>query len=148
MDNSFDEKEYDVRPADEVKIERLVEDNRSEFQKEMDEALYLSMEEFRKEQEYFEKIEEEIKNEYLNECKKRKDIFGSFLFDLNRLLKYDEQIKEIYNIVEPIIDSYCAQYIEICQLDDATHDKIFSILSKSKVNKQAIEILKTIIIKE
>lgn len=146
MANPFNEIEDNIRPPDEVRSERLIEDNRSEFEKQIDEALYSSIEEFNKQKEFNDKYEEELKNDYLNKCKKRKETFEGFLFSLKKLIKYDKEIKEIYNIIEPIIDSYCSQYIEVCQLDPITFDKIFSVLSKTRTNKETIEILKTIIL--
>ena len=48
MDNSFDEMEDNIRPPDEVIREQLIEDTRSDFQKEMDQAFLASIEEFKK----------------------------------------------------------------------------------------------------
>jgi hypothetical protein len=148
MDNSFDDFDDNIRAPDEVKYERLVEDNRTDFEKQMDEALYTSMEDFKKQQEIYDNYEEELKKEYLNEVIKRREKFKLFILDLNKLIKFDKEIKEIYNIIEPIIDNYCTQYIEICKIDIITYDKIFETLNKTRANKQGLEFLKTIIIKE
>jgi hypothetical protein len=56
-------------------------------------------------------------------------------------------MKEIYEIIEPIIDSYCAQYITQCEIDSVTHDRIFKVIGNVRTNKNAIELLKKIIIK-
>ena len=45
MDFSFNDVENAIRPPDKVFKEQLVEDNRSEFEKEIDEAMRLSLEE-------------------------------------------------------------------------------------------------------
>ena len=61
--NDFDEEFTDeIRPPDEVKREQLVEDNRNDFDREMEEALYLSMQEVRDEEIKNHKFEEEIIN--------------------------------------------------------------------------------------
>lgn len=148
MDDSFNDFEDNIRPPDEVRKERLMEDTRSDFQKEIDEAMYLSMQEMKQVQDINEQYEEEIMKQYNEETIRRKEIFTKFLLDLNRLNKIDKEVREIYEIVEPIIDSYCLQYIQICELDSETYEKIFKLLGKIRTDKNAIEILKTIILKD
>lgn len=147
MDTSFNEIEDNIRPPDEVRSERLLEDTRSDFEKEIDEAIYLSYQETKNQDEINRKYEEQILQEYNNEVNRRKEIFTKFIFDLNRLIKIDKDVKEIYDIIEPIIDSYCLQYFQECELDEITYEKIFKLLSKIRTDKSAVEILKTIIIK-
>lgn len=147
MDTSFNEIEDNIRPPDEVRSERLLEDTRSDFEKEIDEAIYLSYQDTKNQDEIYRKYEEQILQEYNNEVNRRKEIFTKFIFDLNRLIKIDKDVKEIYDIIEPIIDSYCLQYFQECELDEITYEKIFKLLSKIRTDKSAVEILKTIIIK-
>lgn len=144
----MDETEDNIRPPDKVVREQLMQDNRTDFEKEIDEALYLSMEEYKEQQEHYNKYEEQIIKEHLNITVKRKEIFEVLLLDINRLTKYDKEIKEIFNIIEPIIELYCNSYIENISLDKVTYDKIFNVLSKTRVNKQGLEHLKTIIFSE
>lgn len=143
-----DEIDDNIRPPDKVIRERLIdiEDTRNNFEKEMDKALYMSIEEYKKQEELYDKYEEYLKNEYFNEVKKRRENFEGFLFDLNKLMKYDKEIKEIFDIIEPIIESYCFQYSENFHLDKLTYDKIFTTLNKTRTNKKSLELLKTIII--
>jgi hypothetical protein len=148
MDNSFDDTEDNIRHPDEVKREQLLQDTRSVFQKEMDEAIYLSFQEVKNQQEISRKYEEQLIQEYNSEVNRRKEIFTKFIFDLNRLIKIDKDVKEIYYIIEPIIDSYCLQYLQVCELDEITYEKIFNLLSKIRTDKSAVEILKIIIIKD
>jgi hypothetical protein len=151
MDPSFNEfiqYDEDIRPPDEVKREQLIEDTRSEFQKQMDEALSLSLQEAKQQQEISLQYEEEIIKNYHFELNKRKEAFKQLLFDLNKLIKFDKDIKEIYEIIEPIIESYCSQYIEYTALDSITYDKIFKVIGAIRTNKNNIELLKTILIKQ
>jgi hypothetical protein len=60
-DNNFDE----IRPPDEVIREQLVQDTRCEFQKQMDEAMYLSMQEAIRQEKAVQEYEEQIINDYL-----------------------------------------------------------------------------------
>ena len=136
-----------TRAPDKVIKERLLDDDRSEFEKQTDEALYLSLQELKEQEEINSIYEDEIINTYTNETRKRKELFRELLFDLNKLTKFDKDIKEIYEIIEPIIDTYCGQFINFCELDEETYDNIFKIVGTVRTNKKNIEALKTILIK-
>jgi hypothetical protein len=148
MEDSFDDMEDNIRPPDETKRERLIEDTRSDFEKEMDNAINESMKEIEEQQKIQDNYEKELLDEFLNETIKRREKFEKLLFDLNKLIKYDKEIKEIYEIVEPIIELYCNQYIEVINLDQTTYEKIFNILNKIRIYKSALDILKNIILIE
>lgn len=147
MDN-YSEYNDEIRQPDSVISEQLLNDNRTDFQKQMDEAMYISLQEIKKYEESNQKYENELIQQYVEETTRRKELFTSFLFDLNRLMKFDNEVREIYQIIEPIIDSYCSQIIQICELDEETYKKIFNLLGKIRVNKVGLEILKNIIIIE
>ena len=152
MDASFNEYDnYDntddeqIRPPDEVISERLVEDTRCDFQKQMDEALRLSMQEVINQEKMNQAYEDEIVNNYLKETTERREKFGKLLMDISKLIKFDTKIKEVFEIIDPIIFTYCEQHIEIWETDEETYEKIFKNLSTIRTDKTAIEILKTII---
>ncbi len=147
MDNEYIDNNDNVRTPDKTKKEQLLQDNRSEYDKQMDEAMYLSIQEFKKQEEINQKYEEEVINEHIKIINERKDLFRGFLFDLNKLIRFDKDMKEIYEIIEPIIDSYCAQYINQCEIDNITYDRIFKVIGNVRTNKNAIELLKKILIK-
>ena len=158
MDPSFNEyneyNEYNddnddnnIRAPDIVKVDRLMEDTRSEYEKQMDEAIYLSIQEFKKQDEDNQKYEDDLINEHIKTVNERNDLFRVLLFDLNKLIRLDKDMKEIYEIIEPIIDSYCRQCINQCEIDALTYDRIFKVIGNVRTNKNAIELLKKIIIK-
>ena len=140
--------EDNIRPPDAVVSEQLLEDNRSDFEKQLDEAMYLSMQEMTQQHVHNKQFEEQIIQDYTKETNRRKEIFKEFLFHLHKTSKFDKEVGEIYNIIEPIIESYCGQFIETCELDEETYDKIFKILKKIRNNQQSLDTLKTIILKE
>jgi len=144
MDNSED----NIRPPDAVVSEQLMEDDRSEFQKQMDEAMYLSMQEMNQQRDINRQYEEQLLKEYTEETKRRTEIFKDFLFNLKKIGRFDKEIREIYEILDPIIESYCGQYIQTCELDKESYDKIFNTLKKIRINQLALETLKTIILSE
>ena len=151
MDSSFNDYEENIRPPDNIKREILIEDtshiNENDIQ--LKEALYLSLQE-KSIQENIIKLnnlyEEKVKNEYINELNKRKGIFYNLLFELNKLIKYDKEIKEIYEIIEPVIDAYCNQYIEYYEIDEITYNKIFKVIGTIRINKDIVDTLKNIFI--
>lgn len=137
-----------IRPPDEIIREQLLEDNRSDFEKEIDEAAYLSKKEFEeiinRENEY----EKHIIQDYIELVNIVKDKFNPLLNDLKRLSKLDDELGEIYDIIEPIIDSYCSQMIKFVEFDDTTYNRIFRVLGTIRTDKKCIEELKNVIIKE
>jgi hypothetical protein len=148
MENTFDDYEDNIRPPDDVISEQLLEDTRSDYEKQIDEAIYLSCQEMREKEMLSIKYEEQLVNDYNEETNKRKQTFEKFLFDLHKVSKIDKEIREIFDIIEPIIESYCSQYINICELDLETYEKIFKLLSKVRTDKSALELLRTIILKD
>jgi hypothetical protein len=141
MDN-----EDNIRQPDVVVSEQLLQDTRSDYEKEIDEAIYLSCQEMREKEDLSRKYEEQLLKDYNEESNKRKQTFEKLLFDLHKVSKIDKEVRDIYDIIEPIIESYCAQYINKCELDVETYEKIFKLLSKVRTDKAAVEFLKTIII--
>ena len=149
MDASFND--YDnfdeIRKPDEVIRERLVEDTRCEFQKQMDEALTLSMQDAINQEKINQEYEDKILNEYVKETIERREKFEKLLMDINKLIRFDIVTKEVYEIIEPIIDNYCQKYIETWDTDEETYNKIFKTLLTIRTDKKAIELLKIIIVK-
>jgi hypothetical protein len=148
MDDNYNfNDDSEVRPPDNVVSETLQEDTRSEYQKQIDEAIYLSSMEFCQQQKLQKHYEEKIIAEYYTISNERKEKFREFLFDLNKLIRFDKETKEIYEIIEPIIDAYCNQIIEFYELDSLTYDRIFKVLKNVRTNKKNIEYLQSILIR-
>jgi hypothetical protein len=148
MDSSFNDIDDNIRPPDESFNERLLEDTRTEFEKQIDDAIYISMQEMNKQQDINKQYEDLIINNYTDETNRRTGIFKEFLVNIHKIGKFDKEVREIYDIIDPIIESYCSQYIEVCELDEQTYDKIFNILKKIRNNQIVFDTLKTIILKE
>jgi hypothetical protein len=142
MENSPDT----IRDPDSVFNEQLLEDNRSEFDKQIDEALYVSLQESQHLNSLNIQYEEEIIRKFEKECVDRREKFTKFLLELNKLIRFDKDVKEIYQIIEPIIEAYCNQFIEICEFDEVTYNKIFKTLSTIRIDQNCIDLLKNIII--
>jgi hypothetical protein len=143
---NFEEDEENIRLPDEVKRETLIEDTRSTFQKEIDGAIYQSMLEHEEHAQQMADFETKIMYDSSLETENRKKQFACLLHDMDKVSRFDKQIKEIYNIIEPIIESYCFQFIINYEFDKITYEKIFTTLSTIRTNKKDIELLKTVII--
>ena len=146
--NYEDYEDYNVRPPDESINEQLLEDTRNDFEKQIDEAIYLSRQEIIDNQIQNTEFETKLLQNYKEETKRRTDIFKEFLFNLNKIGKFDKEIREIYYIVDPIIESYCNQLITSYEFDTETYDKIFNSIKKIRMNEEILNILKTIILRE
>lgn len=77
----------------------------------------------------------------------RRELFHKFLFELNKLIRFDKDIKDIYNLIIFVIDSYCSQYITYYKFDNITYNIIFEIIENVKIDKKTIELLNKIFIK-
>lgn len=144
--NNF--QEDNIRAPDEVVRETLLEDTRSDFQKQLDKALDLSIQEMEQQREINQEYEEQLLKNYADEIKRRINLFKNFMSNLTRLCGFDKEVKEVYDIIDPIIESYCGLYFETCELDGGTYDKIFDTLKKIRNDQQAFDTLKTIILRE
>lgn len=146
---SLDDEEVNIREPDPSYLEQIMEDEYpTAIDKELNDAIYLSLDSWREEQIQNQKFEEELINYFENEKKKRTQYFEKLLFDLQKIKKYDNEIREIYEIIEPIITSYCDQFFNTCTIDCCTYSKIFRLLETIRTDKNAISVLKTIIISE
>jgi len=143
----MDDFEDNIRPADQIISDQLLDDNRSEYEKQIDKAMYLSLQEMTNQREIHRQYEQQLVKEYNEETKRRTELFKDFLFNINKIGKFDKEIGEIYNILDPIIESYCGQFIQTCELDEETYNNIFNTLKKIRNNPIALDTLKTIILK-
>jgi hypothetical protein len=148
LDNDIDEVE--IRIPDEVVYEQLLEipDNRSEYDKQIEKAIALSLSQINQQNNIHIEYEKQILDEYNNETIKRNELSRPILFDINRIIKYDKEAGEIYEIIEPILNAYCFQCIDKCYMDKITYDKIFGFLKNVRTDKKNIEFLKSILLCE
>lgn len=137
-----------VRDPDSVVNDQLLDNNMSDFDRELDEAIYASMQEtnlsIRKQVEY----EQLVLKDFENKKNERINEFKPFLTDLLRMSKFDKECKEIYDIIEPILDAYCNQIIETYNFDTITYERIFKVIGSVRTAKGCIDKLKEIINQE
>ena len=92
--------------------------------------------------------EQLIVEEYTNETKKRHSLFAPILFEINKISKFDKDIKDLYQIIKPIIDSYCNICIEYYEFDELTYNFIFKQIGSIRISKFYMTFLETIFVKK
>lgn len=141
------EEEDSYRNPDPVRREVLQEDLRPQWEKDLDEAIYQSMEEFDskiKEQDLYEKECLSHFNQLKEEREKNAD---SIITSLERLAKLDSKTKDLYEILEPILFSYKEGVISHCELDENTFNSIFASLRSIRLKQSDREFLQSFFVK-
>ncbi len=109
-----------------------------------DNALQLAFIESMKEQEEYEKKRLEM----LEKTRLRVQSFKDILLKIKKISMIDPQILKFYNIIEPMIDSYCACNIDIYECDKAMYDEIFSTLKTIRLTESELELFKNLFVME
>jgi len=139
-------KEETLKKKKELDSEKYPNKVFNHFEKEVEDVIKLSIEEMTNNIYKNEDYEKQVINDYEKEMVERRTTFSELLKALTKLSKYDNEIKDIYDIIEPIIESYCAQFISECELDGETCRRIFKVLDTIRIERNIIEKLKTIIV--
>ena len=126
IDTTDNSEEY-IRSPDKVIKERLIW-KEEEFE-EFEEDILQNMVDY----------EKEIQKYFVEEKMRRKDTFNELLFKMKKISNYDKEVEEIYNIIEPIIESYCEQVIQYYEVDKVTYECIFSIISSIRINGEPLK---------
>jgi adenylate kinase family enzyme len=146
MDNKdIEENEENIRMPDEVKVERLMNDYHHEMDDDIENAISISLQEYTQHEQNIQQYEAAYLHDYYMEIKKRKDTFTNLLMSINKTKNWDKEIHEIYLIINPIIESYCNQYINTCNMNEKIYDKIFTGLKQIRIDATSLDALKAII---
>ena len=133
--NDYENIEYEIRPPDNPIREKLVDysinnydyDNIAiDYDYDNIELQFAINESMREQEELQFAINESIKEqeeldkkqlELLEKTRTRVETFKDVLFKIKKISMIDKKIMELYNILEPIIDSYCACNIDIYECE-------------------------------
>ena len=147
--NNYENVEQEIRPPDNPIREILV--NNYDYNNiipcdydDYDNELQLAFIESIKEQKEYEKKRVEM----LEKTRTRFESFKDVLFKIKKVSMIDSKILKFYNIIESIIDSYCACNIDIYDCDKAMYDEIFSTLKTIRISESELELFKNLIIIE
>ena len=103
------------------------------------------LEEEQKEQE---KAYEKKQLEFLEKIKLRIKSFKDVLLKIKKIGMIDKTFLEFYNIIEPIIDSYCACNIDMYECDKVMYDEIFKTLKTIRLTESELELFKNLFVME
>ncbi len=108
------------------------------------EVLQKSMEEY----EAMEKIEIEtvFLESFLIEKSNRLQKVEPILQKLKRIMGYDSVIKQIYEIIQPLLDSYCNQYCIHSELDSDTYHFVFKHIRNIRMTSEEFNFLESFFI--
>ena len=146
----YENNEQEIRPPDNPIREMLVNDYYYNDNiipcdyDDYDNALQLAFIESMKEQEEYEKKQLEM----LEKTRLRVQTFKDVLLKIKKISMIDPQILKLYNIIEPMIDSYCACNIDIYECDKAMYDEIFSTLKTIRLTESELELFKNLFVME
>lgn len=146
MDDKFCEYnsdiEEEIRQPDIVYTDRLI-DYRNEEDIEMEKIINESIV-------MAEKNSEEQINALIEEMNIRKQKFSDILLKFKKIIKYDKDIKDIFDFIEFIIGNYIDMQIEFYTYDKETYNKIFNIklLKQIRLTDYEINLLREIILFE
>ena len=79
---------------------------------------------------------------------KQNEILPIFKSNIKKLIHFDNQIKNLYDKIKPIIDLYERGEIYYYIMDNIAYQEMFSILRSVRIPKEEWSILDTIFIKE
>ena len=146
--NEQDNENY-IRKPDKVIKETLIDFDsniQSDYDIELEKALKISIDAYfnlcKKSEDYETQIIEEYNKEMLN----RQKLINPIIFEIERISKYDKSYTELYQLLEPILQLYIQQYLNYYECDFETYNQIFNKLSKIRLNKDKLELLKNIFI--
>jgi hypothetical protein len=134
-----------IRLPDSIITDQLIQNNISDYDKQINEALYSSLLDIKNINSKNEEYEKFLMKEFEKESIERKNKFNEFILTMNRLIHFDSEIKKAYEIIKPIIELYCKQIVQYSELDKKAYEKVFNILSKKNINIKNIDLLKSII---
>ena len=109
-----------------------------------DSELQLAINESIKEQEAFEKKQLEM----LEKTRLRVQSFKDVILKIKKICMIDKTLLEFYNIIEPMIDSYCACNIDIYECDNVMYDVIFNTLKTIRLTESDLELFKNLFVIE
>jgi hypothetical protein len=143
--------EDNVRLPDESFNDILIDNNNlqssfiSDEENQINIVINNSIQEFNEIQRIYDDYEKSILEEYENEKIKRKSQFSELLIILKKMSNYESKIKSIYELLEPIIDSYILCYIDNYVFDKVNYDTIFEELKNIRLTKESFDYLKILL---
>lgn len=138
----------DYRPPDEVIQERLIDGTSipNDFEDQLAKALQESHFEYEQIQIQNEK---QFQQKYEEEFTRRKELFAEVLFTMKKLMTFDQEVKRVFEFLDPILQDFAEQKIDLLKIEGEMHSLIFkTIFSLRLKNKECLQHLANVILKE
>jgi hypothetical protein len=124
-----------IRPPDNPRSETLLPNTMDGFDKQLEEALYQSLQLYENEAQKYKEFEQTIIQQEIDH---RKNLVKPILFELNKIRKYETIINTIYEIIHPILELYCNLECEKYTIDKQTYNTIINGLSRTRINMDVL----------
>lgn len=146
------DKEFNIRRPDDVYYDRLIDSDSNYYENfgniyNNDFEIQLKQIMEQSKLEYEEKELLDIQIDLVKHLEKRENAFKEFRKIMKRLIPFDKELQSIYNMLVPILDLYESSSLDSYYIDENTYNRIFNLLDKTRVSKNDIQLLKTIITK-
>jgi len=145
-----------INPNDyeyELQLQLAINESIKEQEYEKNQSAILEEENFQQSQiDFLKRIEEEEYEKQqlvtLEETKLRVKIFKNISLKLKKLSMIDKTFLEFYKIIQPLLDSYYACYIDIYDCNKVMYDVIFTNLKKIRLTECELGLFKKIFVIE
>lgn len=141
MSHNHDE---DVRIPDEAFEDQLLPTNGAprNNEQELDHIMALSLREYNLQQEkFFEKQMEEVKQN----IRQRTELLRPIREKFDKIGKYDAKVKEIYDILHYVFESFELLIITSYEFDELTYTNLMNIVCKIRFSERELAIIKDIV---
>jgi len=136
----------DIRPPDSVVRERLQEDIRSQYEKDLELALSQSMDDMHIYEQQMKDFEQAAMQQFEERKMQREKDVKPILALLERLARFDEKSRELLNILDPILVSYQNCVIDNYVFDEITYNYIVHFLKLVRLTEEQKRFLESIIL--
>ena len=134
----------DVRIPDEAFEDQLLPTNGAprNNEQELDHIMALSLREYNLQQEkFFEKQMEEVKKN----IRQRTELLRPIREKFDKIGKYDAKVKEIYDILHYVFESFELLIITSYEFDELTYTNLMNIVCKIRFSERELAIIKDIV---
>lgn len=160
MNKDYSDSEDEIRAPDDVILERLIDYDNNDY----DNDKYTNEYGQGYNHDYVDEIDDKIINEsillaeknsedkfqeLIQEMNNRNEKYSGIILKFKKLANYDKEVKEIFDLIDWIIEHYINMQIDIYEYDENTYNKIFNVklLKQIRLNENEIQLLREIIIK-
>lgn len=138
--------EDDIRPPDEVRRERLLDDPRPQDEQDMDEAIYQSIQDLEAINAEQRMLEQQLHESFMLKQQEREKEIEPILNTLIRLAPLDTKTAELLELLSPILYSYSEGLINFFCCSEEVYNTVFNNIRKIRLRPEDHEVLHRVIV--